>query len=200
MRLANGDSSVAEDEAAHVFACDACLRRLEALMYPTDACALTVEESKTIASFVASRCRSRPVVLDRLDAFVAKRQADFFSQDEGEWRLAAASDCSAVVGDGPEDVRFVFASDDATADSEAWRAELSVPGTARGGVPLDLVVKDGTGASAGDGRFSLAGLSLLVEGGAATIPFDSFLVGIRNPDVAYQRDGGNPVPGSLIFF
>ena len=202
LRLSKDPMSVENAEAAaHVYVCDRCRRRFEDVLYPPGESAIGQDERDIIAGFVARRCRRRPAVLDRLEAFVASRSTAFFSAAP-EWRLAAAPS----AGDGNdggeafEDVRFVFASEDSAPPGLAWRAELSVPGTAAGSALLPVRVVDGAGRPAGDGLFSMAGTELVVSGGAATIPFDRFLVGIKDAKVAYQRKGGAAAPGSLVFF
>ena len=188
--------------AAHIFTCPVCRRRFEAFLYPDEGCSLTDAERGTISAFVKSRCKARGAVLERLDAFLAARQTSFFTSGRTEWRMAAAS-AEGVEADKEhrEDVRFVFVSDDGTPSESSWRAELSVPGEADGSAPLGLSVFGAGGAPAGEGLFMLAGATLVVDGkGRATIPYDLFLAGIRNSNVAYQRSGGAAVSGSLVFF
>ena len=188
--------------AAHIFACPGCRRRFESVLYPEEGCSLTDAERGAISAFVRSRCKAQAPVLERLDAFLAARQTDFFPAGRTEWRMAAAAaDGLEAAGERREDVRFVFVSDDGAPSESSWRAELSVPGEADGSAPLDLSVFGADGAPAGEGLFTLAGATLVVDGkGRATIPYDLFLAGIRNSNVAYQRGGGAAVPGSLVFF
>ena len=120
-----------------------------------------------------------------------------------ERSLAAAPRGGAGEAGGnatTEDVCFVFASEAAVPMSSVWRAELSVPASAAGSEPLSIQVTDARGEAAGDGLLAIANTVLMVTGGAATIPFDRFLVGIKDSNVSYQRNGGASVPGSLVFF
>ena len=203
VRLANDPCSVENEvAAAHVYCCGRCTRRLEEILYPAGEPSISQGERDVIAGFVAARCRRRPSVLDRLDAFIAARSTAFFSSGV-EWRLAAAPRGGAGEAGGnatTDDVCFVFASEAAVPMSSVWRAELSVPASAAGSEPLSIQVTDARGEAAGDGLLAIANTVLMVTGGAATIPFDRFLVGIKDSNVSYQRNGGASVPGSLVFF
>ena len=50
------------------------------------------------------------------------------------------------------------------------------------------------------GVFSLSGVKLPLEDGAAEIPFGVFLAGIKDTDVSLRRPGGDTVKGKLLFF
>lgn len=189
------------DVAAHVYVCERCQRRLENLLYPPEKSSLSPEDRLAIDSFVGRRCGGADTLRRRLDEFIESRQACFFSPAAPEWRLAAASPAAGnEEAKRPEDVRFMFASEDGCDGADVWRAELKIPGDVAGGHPLEISVSDGDGRRVGNGLFTVAGTTLAVESGAASIPYDMFLVGIRNSRITFQREGGNPVPGRLLFF
>ena len=187
--------------AAHVYACEHCQRKVESILYPESEYALTDEDKRTIGTFVKEHCGRKATLLDRLNEFVSSRQTRFFASDEADWRMAAAaSGAKRSVVTVSEDVKFVFASEDGVAPKEVWRAELDIPGTAAWADMLNIHISDKDGEPVGDGLFTIAGTTLIVENGRTKIPFGSFLVGIRNSTVAYQRANSAEVAGNLIFF
>ena len=189
-----------EDLAAHVYVCEACQKRMEGMLHPRAEDALTDEDRAVIRAFTQRHCKR--TVRERLDAFVEARQSVFFDTGASGWRMAAASGCAGVKAEAEpfEDVRFVFLSEEDVTPCDRWRAELEIPGTASGETPLWIKVWNRDDEPAEDGSFSIAGATVPVEKGKATIPLDLFLVGIRNSAVAYQRKGGMSVAGNLVFF
>ena len=138
--------------AAHIFTCPSCRRRFESVLYPEEGSSLTDAERGAISAFVGSHCKAQASVLERLDAFLAARQTNFFPSGRTEWRLAASTaDAQESAGERREDVRFVFVSDNGATSESSWRAELSVPGEADGSAPLGLSVFGADGAPAGEG-------------------------------------------------
>ena len=162
--------------------------------------AMTAGEAAFIDRFVAKHCRPHAVVMaERLRNFVARRQMALFAADDGPaFALAAgpAAKASSDVKAPDEPVTFVFASEGDEDAPEAWRAELAVPPGATTTTPLALKVRGRDVA----GVFSLSGVKLPLEDGAAEIPFGVFLAGIKDTDVSLRRPGGDTVKGKLLFF
>ena len=93
VRLANDPCSVENEvAAAHVYWCGRCPRRLEEILYPAGEPSIAQGERDVIAGFVAARCRRRPAVLDRLDAFIAARSTAFFSSRSFAYTATATSE------------------------------------------------------------------------------------------------------------
>jgi hypothetical protein len=161
---------------------------------------MTAEEAAFIDRFVAEHCRSHAVVMaERLRDFVAKRQMALFAADDGPvFALAAgpAAKAPVAVKAPDEAVTFVFASEGEEDAPGAWRAELMVPPGATTTTSLALKVRGRDVA----GVFSLSGVKLPLEDGAAEIPFGVFLAGIKDTDVSLRRPGGDTVKGKLLFF
>lgn len=188
------------EEAARVFVDDRAARRFEDdVLYP-GASAVTDEERAAIDRVIAGRCRAENGVPARLERFVGERLSDFFSHGDGQWRLAAASGAVEEEVPAREEVQFVFVSDEAVPPEAAWRAVLDIPGRTKENPMLSLKVFAGDGSPAGNGLFTVAGTTVIVEEGVAALPLDVFLVGIRDSAVAFQRENGAPVSGHLIFF
>jgi hypothetical protein len=192
--------NITADEAARVFVDDQAARRFEDDVLYAGASAVTDEERAAIDRVVAARCRAENGVAARLERFVGERLSEFFAVGDGPWRLAAATGDAAEEAPAREDVQFVFVSDEKAPPGDAWRAVMEVPGRAQENPLLALRVFNADGAPAGNGLFTVAGTTVIVEAGAAALPLDVFLVGIRDSAVAFQRENGAPVPGNLIFF
>lgn len=188
------------EEAARVFVDDRAARRFEDDVLYAGASAVTEEDRAAIDRVIAGHCRAENGVPARLDRFVGERLSGFFSRGDGQWRLAASSGAAEEDAPAREDVQFVFVSDETAPPEAAWRAVLDVPGRTKENPMLSLKVFAGDGSPAGNGLFTVAGTTVFVEEGAATLPLDVFLIGIRDSAVAFQRENGTPVPGNLIFF
>ena len=162
--------------------------------------AMTAGEAAFIDRFVAKHCRPHAVVMaERLRNFVARRQMALFAADDGPAVALAAGPAAKASSDvkaPDEPVTFVFASEGDEDAPEAWRAELAVPPGATTTTPLALKVRGRDVA----GVFSLSGVKLPLEDGAAEIPFGVFLAGIKDTDVSLRRPGGDTVKGKLLFF
>lgn len=161
---------------------------------------MTAEEAAFIDRFVAENCRPHAVVMaERLGKFVAERQMSMFAAEDGQsFALAAgpAAKAPAAVKAPDEPVTFVFASEGEEDAPESWRAELEVPPGATAETTLALKVRGRDIA----GTFTLSGVALPLDGGAAEIPFGVFLAGIKNTDVSLRRPGEDAVKGRLLFF
>ena len=189
-------------QAATIFIDDLAARRHEDdVLYPGPS-TVTDEERSAIARVLDAKCKAGNGMAERLDALIGERLAGFFSTGDAQWRLAASSGM-----DGGEeekeyaDLRFVFVSDAKAPKDRSWRAVLEIPGKAKGSQMLTLKVSEEDGFCAGNGLFTVAGTTVLVENGIAEIQMDVFLVGIRNSAVSFQREGDAvSVSGNLMFF
>lgn len=189
-------------QAVRIFVDDLAVRRHEdEVLYPGPS-TVTDGERAVIAKVLDAKCRAGNGLAERLDRFVRERQKRFFSVGSGEWRLVAANGMDLEEdAAGYADVQFVFVSDAAAPDEKSWRAVLKIPGDAEGSRMLELKVYEGDGSAAGNGLFTVAGTTVLVENGVAGLQMDVFLVGIRNSSVSFQREGDSePVSGNLMFF
>ena len=189
-----------ETVASHIFVCERCQKRVERFLYAGAKGLLTAGERAAVGSFVDAHCAPERSLDVRLNEFVSARQSAFFADGTSDWRMAASARTCSCDDERPEDVRFVFVSEEDVGPNDVWRAELEIPGTATGSDPLGIWISGRDGKPAGDGVFAIAGAVIPVEGGRGEIPFDLFLGGIRNSAVSFRRQDGAPVTGNLIFF
>lgn len=193
--------NITSAQAERLFVDDLAARRYEDEVLYAGPSTVTEDERAAIRRVLDEKCRPECGMTERLDAFVRERMSRFFSAGGGEWRLAAST---GKAGEGKKehaDIRFVFVSAAGTPKELSWRAVLDIPGAAEGSEMLKLKVSGVDGSSAGNGLFTVAGTTLLVENGVAELQMDVFLVGIRNSSVFFQREGcDTPVSGNLMFF
>ncbi len=189
------------DIAAHVETCDKCRDSLAAIIVRDEPIVTTPEEDAFIAEFTAKNCHRRESDAERIQAFIDARRMAFVTEPV-QYSLAAApaGGAAAVAPRAPdEEVRFVYAA--AGADSaESWRAELLIPSGATPETMLDVTVTGGDRRPVSDGVLRLAGCSLPLSQGTASMPFSLFLEGLRDTDVSLARAGHAPVEGRLLFF
>ena len=190
------------DLAAHVETCDRCRDSLAAIIARDEPVVTTPEEDAFIAEFTAKNCRRRESDAERIQAFIDARRMAFVTEPV-QYSLAAAPAGGAAAVASPrapdEEIRFVYAA--AGADSaESWRAELLIPSGATPETMLGVTVTGGDRHLVSDGVLRLAGCSLPLSQGAASLPFSLFLEGLRDTDVSLVRAGHAPVAGRLLFF
>lgn len=192
---------ISVDQAVKAFVDDLAARRFEEEVLFAGPSQVTDEERQQIRRILDQKGATADRTSRRLDAFVAMRQAALFDDCHQTWQLAAATGRPVPPAAKEfEDVRFVFVSDTEVPPDQSWRAELELPGTAASGDMLRLKVQEADGREASKGLLAIAGTTLMVEDGEAELPLDLFLIGIRNAAVSFQREGGAPVPGSMVFF
>jgi hypothetical protein len=188
------------DVAAHIAVCDRCRDVLAAVVADGAEVETTPEEDAFMADFAAKHCR-RLTSVERLQAFIDARRVSFVSANE-RYFMAAAPAAGGQVGEAApcspdEEVRFVFAGG---GEANYWRAELLIPPVAGPDTMLDVRVTGSGDVPAGDGTLRLAGCSLPLSDGGASLPFSLFLDGLRDTEVSFARAGREPVEGRLLFF
>jgi hypothetical protein len=163
---------------------------------------MTREERDFINRFTAEHCRPHSVVMsERLNTFVNRRQFEMLTASPAIDILAAGMQDnpslppSDDVRSPKEPVRFVFVAED-----ESWCAEVIVPPQAEVTTDLIVIVSNRNGETFQDGVFEIAGQSLQLKSGNATLQFGLFLAGIRKAEVVFTPPGGERVSGKLIFF
>lgn len=193
--------NITADQAATIFVDDFAARRHEDEVLYSGPSTVTDEERTIIGKVLDVKCKAGNNLIERLERFISERQAAFFAGGSEEWRLAAATGESAGVGAKKyEDIRFVFVSDVKASKEQSWKAVLEIPGETTVNSMLTLKVFNEDGSPAGNGLFTVAGTTVIVENGLANLMMDIFLMGIRESAVVFEREGGVPVSGNLIFF
>lgn len=101
----------------------------------------------------------------------------------------------------PEDKKivFMFMSVPERDPALRWQAWVSFPPGATAETPLAITVVDGLGQKVEDAVFEIAGKSLPVVGGEATMTFGEFVAGKHSVPLRLCRKGQKPLPGVLTF-
>lgn len=196
------------DLAAHIEACDRCRDAFAAVLAENDGeVKPTPEDGAFIKAFTAKHCRRSAEEAKRLVEFAIKKRMSFVKAS-GSYALAAAPAVGNGAADdafddqcGPnEEVHFVYAAENVDEVSGFWRAELTVPRAVRPETMVAVSVSDAERNPVADGVLRIAGCSLPIAAGAATLPFSLFLDGIEDTNVSFSRAGASPVAGRLLFF
>lgn len=192
--------------ATHIQGCDKCRDRFAAILARDDGeVAPTPEDDAFIKAFTASHCRRSAADAKRIAEFATRMRMSFV-QANGSYALAAAPAGSGAAApsagaQGPdEEVRFVYAAEKTDAASGFWRAELAIPPFAKPETMVAVSVSDAEQNPVSAGVLRIAGCSLPITGGAASLPFSLFLDGIADTDVSFSFAGASPVAGRLLFF
>lgn len=101
----------------------------------------------------------------------------------------------------PADKRIVltFYSLPTARPAQRWKAQIVFEPGSCDGSPAAITVTDGAGEPVQAGIFELAGRSLPVSRGRASIPCADFAAGRHESGIWLRRKGMSPVPGALTF-
>ena len=194
--------TLTRDEAARLYTDERAARKFEDETLYGGPSSLTPQERDAIESFVSEHCQSREELSRRFEEFLEKRRAEVLDRVD-DLRLAAAQRgrprSAERTPEEQEDVTFVFAAHFGADDREAWRAELTVPAVAAANTMLPITLSEG-GSPIVDGFFKIAGISLPVIDGKASLPLGVFLAGMRKPEVEFSDSEGKTLKGNLVFF
>ncbi len=166
--------------------------------------AMTAEERAFIERFTAERCRPHDEVVASLRRAEMRRAAAAalaFRADCAAVPLAAGTETGFAGGvkSPGEEVRFHFAADAADGEAPSWRVEVAVPPGASAGTPLEISARLADGRPVAAAVLKIAGASLRVDDGVASMAFGDFTAGMEDTDVSLTVPGGAPVPGALVF-
>ncbi len=101
----------------------------------------------------------------------------------------------------PEDktIAFTFHSHPTKDRKLWWIAKVTFPPGSTADTVLPITVTDEDGVPIGSATFVLAGKSMVVKDGEASMTFAEFIAGKHSVPIWLHRDGTQPVPGIPTF-